>query len=238
MKDGTLTLFDFSRIADAHSRLSLHIVRTPLLNRPMLDEVAGCELFVKSESLQKTNSFKFRGALNMILQLPPEKLKIGVVAYSSGNHGQGVVAARLAGTPAVIVLPSNAAAVKLESCRWWSATIVTYNQATESRHTVAQRYIEAGMTLIPPFDDHAIIAGQGTAGLEMCEQFIERGVNPKSSSRPAVAEVWQLASSRPCTTISPMRNFMYRRATTKWDPHCLVVCGSKTSTRQETSWMP
>ncbi|NKM65686.1 pyridoxal-phosphate dependent enzyme [Rhizobium leguminosarum bv. viciae] len=118
-----MTEFDFSRIVDAHSRVSQHIVRTPLLNSAMLDEAAGCELFVKSESLQRTNSFKFRGALNMILQLPPEKLKIGVVAYSSGNHGQGVAAAgRLAGTPAVIVLPSNAAAVKVESCRWWGAT--------------------------------------------------------------------------------------------------------------------
>jgi threonine dehydratase len=174
-----MTEFDFSRIVDAHSRVSQHIVRTPLLNSAMLDEAAGCELFVKSESLQRTNSFKFRGALNMILQLPPEKLKIGVVAYSSGNHGQGVAAAaRLAGTRAVIVLPSNAAAVKVESCRWWGATIITYDQATESRDTVAQRYIEAGMTLIPPFDDHAIIAGQGTAGLEMCEQLIERSVNP------------------------------------------------------------
>lgn len=115
----------------------------------------------------------------MILQLPPEKLKTGVVAYSSGNHGQGVAAAaRLAGTPAVIVLPTNAAAVKVESCRWWGAPIITYDQATESRDTVAQRFIEAGMTLIPPFDDHAIIAGQGTAGLEMCEQLIERRVNP------------------------------------------------------------
>ena len=123
--------FDFSRILEAHSRLLPHVVRTPLLNNPVLDELAGCEIFAKSESLQRTNSFKFRGALNMILQLPEEKLKIGVVAYSSGNHGHGVAAAaRIAGAPAVIILPSTASPVKVESCRWWDAKIVTYDQAS------------------------------------------------------------------------------------------------------------
>lgn len=165
--------FDIALIREAHDRIRQHIVYTPLLPAPMLDARLGCELLVKAESLQKTGSFKFRGALNMILQLPPDAIARGVVAFSSGNHGQAVAAAAaLVGAPAVIVLPENAARVKVEACRWWGAEIVTYDQATQLREVVAEPYaIGRKMTLVPPFDDHRVMAGQGTAGIEICEQL-------------------------------------------------------------------
>ncbi len=146
----------------------------------MLDRLLGCELFIKAESLQKTASFKFRGALNRLMQLSPAQLERGVVAYSSGNHGHGVAAAAsVIGTSAVIVLPKGASPVKVESCRWWGAKILTYDPDLVNREDVARDYLERhGMTLIPPFDDYAIIAGQGMVGLELCEQMISLGKAP------------------------------------------------------------
>lgn len=175
-----MNAFDPADIHAAQARLAPHIVRTPLLNSPMLDRLLGCEIFIKAESLQKTGSFKFRGALNMILQLSVAQLQRGVIAYSTGNHGQGVAAAAsVAGTSATILLPKTAPAVKVENCRWWGANVVTYDPATQRREEVARSYIdEQGLTLIPPFDDHAIIAGQGTVGAEICEQLSARNKKP------------------------------------------------------------
>jgi threonine dehydratase len=164
-------------IQTACARLAPHIVRTPLLNSPILDSELGSEVFIKAESLQKTGSFKFRGALNMILQLPGSQLKRGVIAYSTGNHGHGVAAAAsVAGTSATIVLPNTAPAVKIDNCRWWGAKVITYDPATEKREEIAREYIDSlGLTLIPPFDDYAIIAGQGSIGIEICEQTSSLG---------------------------------------------------------------
>jgi threonine dehydratase len=146
----------------------------------MLSERAGCRLFVKAEPLQLTGSFKIRGALNKILSIDQSARRAGIVAFSAGNHGQGVAAAaRAVGCPAVIVMPNTAPRIKVDHCRWWGAEVVTYDPQTEDRVEVAQRVAQPrGMTVVPPFDDYAIMAGQGTCGLEIVEQLNELQVVP------------------------------------------------------------
>jgi threonine dehydratase len=165
--------FDLSQISKAAERLRPYVTRTPVLTSPMLDAAAGCSVFVKAESLQKTGSFKIRGALNKMLSMPDELLQRGVITYSAGNHGQAVAAgAKLVGCKSVIVLPDNAPTIKVENCRWWGAEIVLYNPQTQDRADVVDRIVaERGMTFISPFDDFDVMAGQGTAGLELCEQL-------------------------------------------------------------------
>jgi threonine dehydratase len=156
------------------------VLRTPLLESPMLSERAACRLFVKAEPLQLTGSFKIRGALNKILSMDAPARRAGIVAFSAGNHGQGVAAAaRAVGCPAVIVMPHTAPRIKVDNCRWWGAEVVTYDPQTEDRVEVAQRVAQPrGMTVVPPFDDYAIMAGQGTCGLEIVEQLNELQVVP------------------------------------------------------------
>src|SRR5688572_30878828 len=172
--------FDISCIRSAAERLRGRLIRTPLLESAMLSERAGCRLFVKAESLQHTGSFKFRGALNKLLSMEPGARTAGVVAFSAGNHGHAVAAAaRAAGCPAVIVLPRSAPKIKVESCRWWGAEIVLYDPNNEDRAEIARTIAGTrGMTIVSPFDDLAIMAGQGTCGLELCEQLEEIGVRP------------------------------------------------------------
>lgn len=166
-------------IVQAAQRLQGQIVRTPVLESAMLNAQAGCRLWVKAESLQTTGSFKFRGALNKVLQLG-ERASAGLVAFSAGNHGQGVAAAaRAAGHPAVIVMPATAPRIKMDNCRWWGAQVHTYDPHTEDRQAIAHAYVqERGMALVPPFDDEAIMAGQGTCGLEIVAQLQELAVVP------------------------------------------------------------
>ncbi|WP_078558978.1 threonine/serine dehydratase [Streptomyces sp. PRh5] len=172
--------FGIDAIHEAARRLTGHVVRTPLLNSPMLDDLVGARVLVKAECLQLTGSFKVRGALNALLALEEDARRAGIVAYSAGNHGQGVAAAaRLAGCPAVIVMPSTAPRIKVDNCRWWGAETVLYDARTEDREEVARKIIEErGMTLIPPFDDPRVMAGQGTVGLELAEQARELGLTP------------------------------------------------------------
>jgi len=172
--------FDVSEILRAAERLSGQVLRTPLLESAMLNEVAGCRVFVKAEPLQKTGSFKIRGALNKILGIPPERRASGVVAFSSGNHGQGVAAAaKMTGCPAVIVMPKDAPAIKVESCRWWGAEVVLFDRVTDDREAIGRSIErERGMTLVPPFDDPEVMAGQGTIGLEIVDQLAEAGAVP------------------------------------------------------------
>lgn len=175
-----MTAIDISTIRRAAERLSGRIVRTPLLNAAMLDELAGCRVFVKAEPLQRTGSFKLRGALSKILSVPEARRKSGFVAFSSGNHGQAVAAgARSVGAPSVIVMPKDAPAIKIESCRWWGAEVVLFDRATDDREAIG-RTIEAerGMTLVPPFDDLEVMSGQGSMGLEIAEQLREAGAEP------------------------------------------------------------
>lgn len=172
--------FNIEAIRQAAARLRGRVVRTPLLETPMLSERAGCRLFVKAEPLQLTGSFKIRGALNKILSMDESARRAGIVAFSAGNHGQGVAAAaRAVNCPSVIVMPSTAPRVKVENCRWWGAEVVTYDPQTEDRVEVAQRVAQTrGMTVVPPFDDYDIMAGQGTCGLEIVEQLNELHVAP------------------------------------------------------------
>lgn len=163
----------FADILEARERLAPRAVRTPLLESPALNELVGGRVLVKAEALQLTGSFKFRGAFNAISKLSPEERRRGVVAFSSGNHAQGVAAAaKLAGAPAVIVMPDDAPAVKLEGTRRWGAEIVTYDRTNhDAREGIAARILaERGGSLVRPFDDPDIMAGQGTAGLELLEQ--------------------------------------------------------------------
>ena len=155
------------------------VVRTtPLLTSPFLDEIAGRRLLVKAECLQHTGSFKFRGGWSAVSALPEDVRARGVIAYSSGNHAQGVaLAARRHGVPAVIVMPSNAPQVKVANTRAFGAEVVLYDRATEDRDAIGQRIAEdRGLTLIRPYDEPQVIAGQGTAGLEIAEQAAAEGV--------------------------------------------------------------
>jgi threonine dehydratase len=175
-----MSKFGISDIRSAAERLRGRVVRTPLLESPMLSEHAGCRLFVKAEPLQRTGAFKFRGALNKLLSMDEAARRRGVVTFSAGNHGHAVAAAAHAlGCPAVIVLPDNAARIKVESCRRWGADIVVYDPESQDRVEVARSLAEPrGLTLVHPFDDVDVMAGQGTCGLEMCEQLNELGVCP------------------------------------------------------------
>jgi threonine dehydratase len=155
----------------AAARLAGQAVLTPLLPVPSLSEELRARVYVKPEVLQRTGSFKFRGAFNKLSQLTPEQMQRGVVAYSSGNHAQGVAAAaKLLGIPATIVMPADAPRIKLENTRGYGAEVVTYDRYTEEREQVAAPLVAAGRTLVKPFDDPAIIAGQGTVGLEIAQQ--------------------------------------------------------------------
>lgn len=175
--------FDVALIRHAAAALAPHVVRTPLLRSPVLDEALGLKLFVKAENLQATGSFKLRGALNKVLALDDAARRRGVITFSAGNHGQAVAAAaRRVGCPATIVLPRTAPQVKVDGCRWWGADVVFYEPDTEDRRDVAQRIIDArGLTLVHPFDDPHVMAGQGTVGLEIVQQMAEMGVRPDAA---------------------------------------------------------
>ena len=174
------TLPTAADVARAAERLKGVAVRTPLINAPVLDDRLNARVFLKAETLQRTGSFKFRGAYNKISSIPPEKRAGGVVAYSSGNHAQGVAAAaKLCGMRATIVMPADAPAAKRERTRALGAEIVAYDRETEDRAAIAERIAqERGATLVPPYDDPLIIAGQGTAGREIMEDLAALDLKP------------------------------------------------------------
>lgn len=166
-------MLTLAMIQSAQKRIAPYIYETPLLRLPMLDERLGCKVYVKCENMQKTNAFKLRGAMNRLLTLPEEDLKKGVVTASSGNHGKATAyAAHLLGVPACVVLPDTAPRVKVEGIRGYGAEVVF--SAPAARYDVAaQQAAEKGYTLISPFDDYELMAGQGTAGLEILAQLPE-----------------------------------------------------------------
>lgn len=167
-----------SMIEAAARRLDGHVRKTPLLSSPFLDEVAGRRLLVKPECLQHTGSFKFRGGWAALSAMDDETRKRGVLAYSSGNHAQGVAAAAQAhGVPAVIIMPSDAPQLKIDNTRALGAEVVLYDRAGESREEIGAHYEKTrGLTLVKPYDDPQVIAGQGTVGLEIAEQAAAEGV--------------------------------------------------------------
>lgn len=165
-------------IEAARVRLGGHVRRTPLLSSPFIDEIAGRRVFVKAECLQHSGSFKFRGGWSAVSALPPEIRAKGVIAFSSGNHAQGVaLAARMHGVPAVIVMPTDAPKLKIDNTRAFGAEVVLYDRIKEDRDEIGARLSkERGLTLIKPFDEPLVIAGQGTSGLEIAEQAAEEGI--------------------------------------------------------------
>lgn len=169
---------DFESIQAAARRIDGHVLRTPLLNAPLLDDMAGRRVYVKAECLQTTGSFKLRGAWSAISKLAPQVRARGVIAFSSGNHAQGVAyAARAHGIPAVIIMPSDAPRLKIANTRAYGAEVVLYDRYTEDRDALGARLsAERGLTLIRPFDDEEVIAGQGTVGLEIAEQAMAAGI--------------------------------------------------------------
>ena len=169
---------NIDRIKAAAQRLEGHAVRTPLLNAPLLDEMAGRRVFVKPECLQKTGSFKYRGARSAISALDEATRRQGALAFSSGNHAQGIAcAARELGVPSVIIMPEDAPALKIANTRAYGAEVVLYNRATEDRDAIGAEMAEArDLTLIKPFDNEEVIAGQGTCGLEIAQQAAVIGI--------------------------------------------------------------
>ncbi len=147
--------------------------RTPVFTSAGFDSEAGVQAFFKCENLQRGGAFKIRGAANLVLSQPPEALARGVVAYSSGNHAQATaIAARHVGVAATIVMPEDAPRSKMEATRARGARIVTYNRFTESREAIARDILkETGATLVPPFDHPLIMAGQGTAAMELLADY-------------------------------------------------------------------
>jgi threonine dehydratase len=172
-----IRLPDFDDVRAAAARLAGHARRTPLMSATPLDELTGGRILLKLETLQHTGSFKFRGAYNRLAQLDAAQRRAGVVAFSSGNHAQGVAcAARLLGVTATIVMPADAPRVKMQNTLALGAEVITYDRQRESREQIAARLAEKrGAVLVPSFDDPDIIAGQGTVGLEIAEQAAESG---------------------------------------------------------------
>lgn len=172
-----LTLPDAETVLAAAERLRPHVRRTPVLQSDALNELAGAQLFFKCENLQVTGSFKIRGAMNRLLQIAPDRRPAGVVAFSSGNHAQGVArAARALGMPALIVMPEDAPVVKIEGVKRDGAEIRLYDRDSESREEIAEAEARRrDAVLVPSFDDPYIIAGQGSCGVEFAQQMEETG---------------------------------------------------------------
>ena len=159
-----------------------YVHRTPLLNSSFLDDIAGKRVFVKPECLQHTGSFKFRGAWNAISKLTDAQRKQGVIAFSSGNHAQGIaMAATAVGAPSVIVMPSDAPRQKIDNTHALGGEVVLYDRASEDRDQIGAKIAsDRGLTLIKPFDNYDVIAGQGTVGLEIARQARAAGVDAAS----------------------------------------------------------
>jgi threonine dehydratase len=169
---------DIAMIRAAADRLRGNIRETPLLNAPLLDRIAGRRVFVKAECLQVTGSFKARGGWAAVSALTEDARRRGVIAFSSGNHAQGVaLAAARHGAPCVILMPSDAPEVKIANTRAYGAEVVLYDRATQDRDAIgATLSADRGLTLIRPYDDPGVIAGQGTVGLEIAVQVSLAGI--------------------------------------------------------------
>ncbi|MBX3520944.1 MAG: threonine/serine dehydratase [Xanthobacteraceae bacterium] len=174
-------------VEDAARALKGVAVRTPLLRSDPLDEITGGRVFLKPEVLQRTGSFKFRGAYNRISRLMPQEKKGGIVAYSSGNHAQGVaLAAKLVGVKAAIIMPRDAPKLKQERTKGHGAEVILYDRATEDRDAIGRKLAaERGAVVVPPFDDFHVIAGQGTISLEISDDLAVLGLAPDIVTMPA-----------------------------------------------------
>jgi threonine dehydratase len=195
----------FADIEAAAGRLEGHAVRTPLIESPALNERLGLRVLIKPETLQRVGAFKCRGAYNRLAQMSADERRRGVVAFSSGNHAQGVaLAARLLGMPALIVMPSDAPAVKVEATRGYGAEVRFYDRLTESREAIsAAAAAERGAIVVPAFDDPHIIAGQGTVGLELFHQAEALGARLDVAIAPVGGGGLMAGTSLALRTLSP-----------------------------------
>jgi len=168
-------MLKFDDILAARERIRGVAHRTPVVTSRHFDNNAGCQVFFKCENLQRAGAFKFRGAYNRLASLPAEERASGILAYSSGNHAQAVaLAASLFKVPATIVMPEDAPKSKVAATRGYGAEIVFYNRYTQNREETGERLSrERGLVLVPPFDDFAVMAGQGTAAMELLEEVLE-----------------------------------------------------------------
>src|ERR1700743_3423273 len=164
----------------AASAIAPFAVRTPLLSPPVLSDRVGARVFLKPEILQRTGSFKFRGAFNKLSSIPANARSSGVVAFSSGNHAQGVAAAaKILDMPATIVMPADSPLLKRERTKSFGAEVVLYDRDRDDREVIARNIAgPRGATLVPPYDDPKVIAGQGTVGREICEDLAALGITP------------------------------------------------------------
>jgi threonine dehydratase len=207
--DAAVALPSAADIRAAATRISAHAVMTPLFASAALDARLGCTLLLKAESLQRTGSFKFRGALNALLSLDEASRARGVVAFSSGNHAQGVAAAaHLLDIRATIVIPTDAPKIKIANTRAYGAEIVFYERDKDDREAIASRIAaESGARLIPPYDDATVIAGQGSVGLELAAQAgalgaeLDAVVVPCSGGGLVAGIALALASVSPLTKV-------------------------------------
>ena len=196
-------------VRTAAVRLDGIAVPTPLLRSDELDAATGGRIWLKPECLQRTGSFKFRGAYNRLAALDDDERARGVVAFSSGNHAQGVAfAARLLGITATIVMPADAPEVKVEATRGYGATVVLYDRYTEDRAVIAARLVgDSGATIVPPFDDPFIVAGQGTAGLEVADDLAAMDITADLAlvccGGGGLASGFAIGSGLPVVTVEP-----------------------------------
>ena len=176
----------FEDVEAAAARIRDKTLRTPLLRAPVLDALTGGTILLKAECLQRTGTFKFRGAYNKIVQIPADRRAGGVVAYSSGNHAQGVAAAAaILKIPAAIVMPSDAPAIKRERVAALGGEVILYDRVKEDREAIGRDLAaKREATLVPPFDDFDVIAGQGTVGLELMGQARDFGLAPDAVIAP------------------------------------------------------
>jgi threonine dehydratase len=199
----------YDEVVTAAGRIATVVVRTPLLRSDALDAATGAQIWIKPENLQRTGSFKFRGAYNRLAAIPLADRGGGVVAYSSGNHAQGVaLAAKLLGMPAVIVMPSDAPAIKVERTRGHGAEVVFYDRLTESREAIADAIAASrGAVVVPPFDDRHVIAGQGTAGLEAVADLAALGLAADLAiiccGGGGLASGWAVGAQVPIIAVEP-----------------------------------
>lgn len=165
-------MLTFDNILAARDRIAGVAHRTPVITSRQFNEQAGCEVFCKAENLQRAGAFKFRGAYNKIASLTDDQRQRGILAYSSGNHAQATaLSAQMFGIPAVIVMPADAPRIKVEATRNYGAEVVLYDRYTENREGIGEAISrERGLTIVPPFDDYQIMAGAGTAALELIEE--------------------------------------------------------------------
>ncbi len=218
----------FPDIESAAVQIEPQAVRTPLLRHDALDQISGGRLFVKAEPLQRTGSFKFRGAYNRISRLSDAEKKGGVVAFSSGNHAQGVAAAaRLSGCHAVILMPNDAPRIKVQATLAEGAEVIHFDRYKDDREALGAEIARTrGAILVPPYDDPYIVAGQGTLGLEIVADLAEMGLKPDVVSACASGGGMMAGLSLAVKTLCPQARMVVAEPA-GFDDHALSLAAGR-----------